>query len=173
MRTLLAEVFTHLVAFAIFVWILKRFAWTPLMAVLDRRREQIAKDMSDAEEARRRSLETEAKYKDKLARVEEEIQKKLNEAARQGRELSAQIQEEATQRAAEIRERARIDLEVERGRARQELKKEVVRLTIASVEQILKDGLDTEMQHNLLGHVMDRMEGEKGPDRAPSPGGGA
>lgn len=171
MKTMLAEVVTHLLAFAIFVWILKRFAWKPLLSVLDKRREHIENNINEAEEAKKRALETEEEYKAQLAQADDDVQKRLNEAANEGKELAAKIREDATQRAGDIVKRGRMELEVERNRAQRQLQKEVARLTVASVDQLLRDGLDAQMQRKLIGHMLDQVEGKPTTGAGPKPGG--
>jgi F-type H+-transporting ATPase subunit b len=48
---------THAVGFVIAVWILKRYAWKPILNILEERRQKIQADFDEAAEDRRKSGE--------------------------------------------------------------------------------------------------------------------
>ena len=45
------QVVTNIIGFLLVVWVLKRFAWGPILELLDARREKIRGDFAEAEKA--------------------------------------------------------------------------------------------------------------------------
>src|SRR5579862_887309 len=68
------------VTFLIFLFMLGRFAWKPLVAALDEREGKIHGDISAAESARIKAEQMLAEHAQKLAKVQEEVREILAEA---------------------------------------------------------------------------------------------
>jgi F-type H+-transporting ATPase subunit b len=158
MNTVIAETLTHLLAFGLFVWILKRFAWGPLLDVLDRRRERIADLMDRAREAEDQAKQEARAYRKKAEAVEESSRAKLQEAVREGKEMASRITGEARKEAAEIIESARRQAGEERQRAERELLGQLAGLTVSTTERLLRDSLDASMQKRLVADMLDKLE---------------
>ena len=100
------ESFWTLVWFAVLLAVLRKFAWKPLLTVLQNREEHIERQISDAEKTRREAR-----------KVLDEYNAQLADAERQGREIIAQRGREAEKLAKEIQ--AAHQKELERMKARQ------------------------------------------------------
>ena len=51
------QVITQILGFLLMVWILRRYAWGPLMGMLEARREKIAGEFKEADRLRGEALE--------------------------------------------------------------------------------------------------------------------
>jgi F-type H+-transporting ATPase subunit b len=91
--------FWSLVTFVIFIWLLGRFAWKPLIAGLDRREARIRDDIDQAEAARAKAEQMLAEHAQKLAKVQDEVREILAAARRDAehsqQEIIAAAQKEA------------------------------------------------------------------------------
>ena len=71
-----------------------------------------------------------------------------------GNELAGQIEQRAKKNAEEILISAHQEIEGERERARNALKKESVQTAVSLAEKILKENLDTEKNRNLINQAI-------------------
>jgi F-type H+-transporting ATPase subunit b len=142
------------VSFISLLVILHRFAWKPILEGLKVREEYIRKSLDDAD-----------KIKDQLAEVEvtkgriiEEAKEKANviieQSRKMGNDLAGQIEQRAKKNAEEIIISARQEIEGERERVSNALKKESVQTAVTLAEKILKENLDSEKNRNLINQAI-------------------
>jgi F-type H+-transporting ATPase subunit b len=94
------------VTFVIFLFVLARFAWKPLIAALDQREGKVRGDISAAESARIKAEQMLAEHSKRMAQVQEEIRGLLAEARKDGESLKQEIVGAAQKEAQSARERA-------------------------------------------------------------------
>ena len=75
-----------LVMFLVFLWVMHRFIFTPLLALMDARTNQVAEDKKCAAAAAAEATELEDAYGEKLAQVHREANRTLVRAHRQAQE---------------------------------------------------------------------------------------
>lgn len=138
----LLQLASHAVGFIILVWLLKRFAWGPLLGVLDQRRQRIADGLADVERAKQEMARLKTQYEQELARIEESARKKLLEAVNEGRRVAAEIEEEARGKAQAHLAKAKETLELEVAKAKVELRDQIVTLAMEATEKLLHSRLD-------------------------------
>lgn len=102
------------VTFLIFLFLLGRFAWKPLVAALDEREGKIHGDISAAESARIKAEQMLAEHAQKLAKVQEEVREILAEARRDAEHVKQDIVSTANKEAEAAKQRAVSEI----GRAR-------------------------------------------------------
>jgi F-type H+-transporting ATPase subunit b len=109
--------------FLVLVWLLKRFFYRPVLAMIEARRAATAKTIADAEAVRREAEALKSEYQTHLAEVDKEratAKARLDEdiaaeLARRLVALEAEIGEERTRREArDARERSELELAMER-----------------------------------------------------------
>lgn len=86
MVTLNATLFVLLAMFLGFLWAMNRFVFAPLLALLDRRNDQIADDKRSAIEAATEASTLEDEYSAKIAHIHREANLRLIRAHRQSQE---------------------------------------------------------------------------------------
>ncbi len=154
----LQQLLTHAVGFLITVWILKRFAWGPLLALLEERRNKIAEEFRTIEEEKKKVDQLAADYEAKLRDIDAERRAKLVEAVNEGKKIAQQIESEARAKAQEIHAKAKSDIEREIAKAKVQLKDEMITITMTATEKILKEKLDDEKNRELIGRFIEGVE---------------
>jgi F-type H+-transporting ATPase subunit b len=140
----------QLINFCILLGLLTFFGYKPIRKMLDERSDRIKKSMEHAEAT-----------KQEYERAQIEIQKQINNARDEGRtivgqseKVGEQIKEEARQEARKeaqaIVERTREELERERDKAINELRKEFVDTAILAAEKVISETLDREKHRSLI-----------------------
>ena len=154
----LGELITQIIGFILAVWILKKFAWKPLMGMLDQRREKIKTDLDSAEKTREDANATLADYQLKLKEIDAEARTKIQEAISEGNRIAADIREEARTEAKDIISKARDELSRDIAKAKVELRNDMVNMAIAATERIIAEKLDDEKHRSMLSQFLDEVE---------------
>ena len=81
----------------------------------------------------------------------------IEQSRKMGNELAGQIEQRAKKNAEEIINSAHQEIEGERERVRNALKKESAQTAISLAEKILKENLDTEKNRNLINQAIKDM----------------
>ena len=104
---------THIIGFLIVFWILKKFAWRPLLNVMDQRRDKIASELKRIEDLNREAEERREEYEKRIETIETEARERINAAVSEGRKVASEIQTNARRDAETIREKAHATVEIE------------------------------------------------------------
>jgi F-type H+-transporting ATPase subunit b len=94
------------IVFVIFLFVLGRYAWKPLIAALDEREGKIRGDISAAESARTKAEQMLAEHAKRMAQVHEEVREALAEARRDAERLKQEIVAQAQKEAQAAKDRA-------------------------------------------------------------------
>jgi len=151
-------ILTHIVGFLITVWILKKFAWKPILGIMQERRQKIKAEFDTIERQRAEAATVLAEYQARLKDIEVEARQKIAEAIHAGNQVAAEIREHGREEAKEIINRAKAELDRDVAKARVELKEEIVDMTIAAAEKIITTRLSEPEHRRLVAEFIDTME---------------
>ncbi|MFH0791502.1 MAG: F0F1 ATP synthase subunit B [Candidatus Omnitrophota bacterium] len=133
------EIVAQILAFLILFFLLKLFVWKKILGLLDQRRERIAFEFKNIEESKADLEKIKSEYAAKLAEIEETAAKKLKEAAAQAKIISEQERKKAYIQAQEIIDNAKANIKYELSMAKEELKDQIIELTIKSTENLIRE----------------------------------
>ncbi|MBD3265634.1 F0F1 ATP synthase subunit B [bacterium] len=153
-----AKIVTVIVGFLLVYWVLKKFAFGPLLAVIDERRERIENDLQRAETVRQQAEQERAELDERLKNIEDEARHKMNELVSEGKRISTTIQEEARQQADGMIEKAKMNIQLETEKARQTLKNEVINMTMTATERMVRESLDDSKHRELIDEFITEIE---------------
>jgi len=148
---------TQILGFLLLLWGLSKWAWGPLTAQLEARRQKIAGEFAEAE---RRQLAADAlkvKLEQDLRGIDAQARAKLQEAVSEGQKVAGEIRAQAQKEAQDRMARAEDEMMREREKAKELLKEQVIGLSIATAEKILKAKLDDPAQRKLAGQFIDEV----------------
>lgn len=154
----IATTLTTAIAFVIFFWVMKKYAWGPIIKVLDARQQKIEEGFDEIRRKQDAAGVTQAQLDERLRNIETEARARIQEAIADGRRLAAEITEKAHEDANQLAERAKRNIEIEIAKARVELRNEIVSLTLQASERLLRERLDDEGQRRLVGTFIDELE---------------
>jgi len=150
-------VLTNIAGFVIVVWILAKVAWGPILDILDARRDKIASDFAEAEQARGDAEQLKGDFESKLGDIKTIEREKVQEAVDRGEELAGRIKIEAHGKAESALEKARQDIVVESQKAQLALRDDVVSLALGSAEKLINQKLDDETHRRLIREYIDNL----------------
>lgn len=148
---------THALGFLLIVWLLKKYAWGPLMAMIDERREKIVSDFREIELQKQDVAQQKGAYEDKLKAIEQERREKLIEGVNEGQKIAAELKSKAQAEAKEIIVRAKAETQRELAKAKVQLKNDMVDLTLAATEKILRERLTAEKDRELVSGYIEEL----------------
>ncbi|QIA26228.1 F0F1 ATP synthase subunit B [Thermaerobacter sp. PB12/4term] len=151
------ELIWAFINFFLFVVVLARFFWRPVMELLDRRREEIEVNLAAAERAREEAARAEAEYRQRLAAAQREAQSILERATQLAEQERQERLEAARREAEQLLERARATIEREKEQAIAALRREVADLTLLATERVLGRVLDAEDQRRLVTEAVEEV----------------
>ena len=147
--------------FFILVLILAKFAYKPMLKVLEERRNKISADLNEAEMSRQAAQDLKAGYEKQLQQAQTEAQSIIDKAVKQAEaEGQAQLDSIRVQIARE-KELAHAEIANEREAAVRAMREEVVSLSMAVAEKLLEKNMDTDMNSKLIKEGMERMDAKQ------------
>jgi F-type H+-transporting ATPase subunit b len=126
----------QMISFGIVCFVLHRFAYRPVLAVLEKRRQQIAESLSNAEKIKAELARTEAQRQEKMAEVNAQATKMIEEARAAAKRVEEKETQKARAAAEQILVKAREAAERDHDRMLAELKREVGRLVVQTTATV-------------------------------------
>src|SRR6266516_3797295 len=144
-----AHFIAQVISFSIVAFLLQRFAYKPILQVLEERRQRIAESLANAEKIKAELARTEAQRQEILSQANVQATRLIEEA----RAAAARVQEQETQKAIsaarEIVEKARDAADAEHARMLVELRREVGRLVVSTTAKVTGKVLTPDDQQRL------------------------
>lgn len=156
----LQQIVSQALSFLLLLWVLRRFAWRPLLGILDQRRGRIERDLQEAAERKAEMARLQEEYAQRLARIEEEARSKIQQAILEGKRIATDIQEQAREQGATLLTKSKEAVALELAKARVVLRDQIAAMTMDAVERILRQKIDAKTDQQLIGAVLDELERE-------------
>ena len=131
------DVIATVLIFGILMILLKKFAWGPLMGIMQEREELVAKDIDAAEKARKETSAILEEQKALLKEARTEAQAIIEGAKKQGEATREEIVGAARTEADRLKESAVRDIEAEKEKAIAAVREEVVSLSVLAASKVL------------------------------------
>ena len=144
--------------FLVLLFLLKRFAWGPLLEALERRQQTIAAAVDDARKAR-----------EELERVQRDSTQVLNESRREAEGILVraradaerfreELRTKAAAEAANITKNAERQIQQETARAISQLRQEAIDLSVAIASKLLRRAVTREDNERLIQDVIQKLD---------------
>lgn len=146
------------VNFLILIWLLKRFLFKPVTAIVARRKEEIARGMTEASAEKQKALDLQRDLQAQRAGIEAERQRAIEEQRAQLADERKKILDESHAEAEKIRIQAAARLSEERAGAVQELFSQTIELAVNLAERLLRELASTSLDHAFLTRVLDYLD---------------
>ncbi len=142
-------VLSMIAVFTLFL-VASHLLFNPIRDMLKKRREKIQSELSDAKQSRDEALSLKETYEEKLKGIEKEAEEILSAARKKALANEAKIIAEAKEEAARIRERAVTEAELEKKKAADDVKREMVSIASIMAGKVVAASIDTAVQDSLI-----------------------
>ena len=135
-------IFWMVIIFGIVLFILRKFAWAPILKALKEREESISNALSSADLARKEVAGLKADNEKVIAEARKERDIILKEAKEIKEKIVAEAKEKAAQEAQKTIDQARQQIQAEKTAAISDIKKQVAELSVMIAEKVIKKELE-------------------------------
>ena len=144
-----------IVNFVILFGLLGLVLYKPVMKMLDERAKKIKEGMERAEATKEEYARVEEEVKRLVSKAREDGQALVSQATQIGERLKEEAREGAKEEAQVIIDRTRAELEEERDRIIDDLRREFVDISISAAEKVIKETLDKEIHRRLIEEALE------------------
>jgi F-type H+-transporting ATPase subunit b len=142
--------FVFVVNFIVLYVLLRIFLYKPVLKMLDERARRTKEGMDLAEATKKEYEQAKSEVQKQIEKGRQEGQAIVAQAMQVGERLKEESRQEATKQAQVIIDRARSELQAERDKIIENLRREFVNISIAAAEKVIKETLDKERHRKLI-----------------------
>lgn len=153
----LQHVLSQAIAFLIVAWVLKKFAYGPVMIILEQRRKAIEESLANADRIKKELAEATADRAGIIKKANEQAQAIIAEAQAAANTVADRRAQEASAQAEEIIRKAHEASVLERDRLMTELKREVGALVIETTRKVAGKVLTSDDQARLTSETVSQL----------------
>lgn len=145
-----------LLALSVFVMFafLSYLLFNPARDMLKKRQDRVKNDIDSAQKAKEDAQKLKEDYESRIRNIHREEDEILSAARKRALENEAKIVEEAKAEAAEIIARANRQIELEKKKAEDDIKKEIITVASMIAEKVVREQIDTRIQDSLVDETL-------------------
>lgn len=148
-----------LIAFLIFFFLLKKFAWKPILGALEERESGIAESIATAEKVKKEMATMKAENETLLSEARAERTQMIKEAKETKDKMIAEAKDQAKSEAAKVIADARMQIQNEKMAAITDVKNQMGNLVIEVSEKVLRKELsDKGAQENYISQLASEIK---------------
>lgn len=145
------------VNFLVLLWLLKRFAYRPILSYLDERAKKIEQGLADAEAARTKLQSSLAEEKEILAAAREEARAIVSLAEATGKRRDADMLAQTKSKIEAMIAEADMRLSEKQSALLHEAKQELVGIVLLATEKVLREKLDAAVDTKLVERTLQEV----------------
>lgn len=131
-------------------WFLKKYFFERITNFMSNRTDSIQNKINSADTNLEESKSMKLQYETQLLNAENDGKKIVEEYKAKAQKLADEMDDEAKKQASIVRERAKIDAEREMEKARDEIKRQIITLSLLAASASIGGQLDAEKHHKLI-----------------------
>lgn len=156
--TSLGNALMTVIAFLILLYILYRFAYTPVMKVLDERKAIIEADLNEGATAKSEGKAMVIEANQLMTEARHSSTQMVQDAKNQALEEKQQIMHEAELEINEMKEQAKQSFEQERVLLHQQMEKDTVELAIELTKKLVEREVTADEHQEMISQFIERLE---------------
>jgi F-type H+-transporting ATPase subunit b len=147
-----------IVCFLITLYVLKRWAFGPIQAMIDERRERIRQSLADADRARAEARNLLDEHRKLIAQAREQAEEIRTDVRRDAEALRERAREEIEADRQRRLEETRRQIEAETVRSLAQIRREVAELTLLAATKVTGKVLDSADQRRLIDEAISSLD---------------
>ncbi len=151
----------QLVNFFVLLFLLRKFLYSPIKEMLDKRAAQINGDLDDAEARRKEAEEIKAEYEQKLKNARSEAQEIVDNAETRANKKAKDIINKAEARAENLKAKKLEEIEQAKKEAAAELRDSIADYTVLAANKLIQEQLDENKHQQMIMDFIDQLDSEK------------
>ncbi|MFA5012350.1 MAG: F0F1 ATP synthase subunit B [Ignavibacteria bacterium] len=146
-----------IIVFVIFLFLLKKFAWGPIIKALNKREQIIKEALENAEKQNKESAELIEQNKKVIAEANSQASRIISEAKDIAVKMKDEIVSKANEESNKNIEKAKQQIEAMKVSALEEMRGDITDIAFKAAEKILSKNLDREKQMDLINDFMSKI----------------
>ena len=142
--------FWTFVNFIVLLWVLRKFAWGPILNGLEKRETHIRESIEKASNARQEAEKRLETYEILINKGRDESREIIDQGQKKAEELRAEIVKNAEQEAKEVLNRADQEINLAREKATDEIKNRAIDLSVSIASKILERDINPEEHRDII-----------------------
>ena len=151
---LLSDSVLMIIAIFVLFLVASYFLFNPAREMLAKRRAKIKDELDGAAKDKEDASLLKLQYEEKLKNIDKEAEEILGDARKRALESENKIVAEAKAEAARIIDRAKVEAELEKQKAADDVKREMVVLASMIAGKVVKASIDTTVQESLVNETL-------------------
>jgi F-type H+-transporting ATPase subunit b len=140
----------QIVNFSLLFILLYMVAYKPVLRMLDQRSQRVKESVEQAEEIKRRLAQAQQDYERQIEQARKEGQTIIAQASQAADRLREESVRQAKEEAQKLLEKAKSEIDYERRRAMAELRDEVANIAVLAAGKVINRSLDPEAHRQLI-----------------------
>jgi len=153
-----SQVFAQILSFLFLFFVVRIFVWKKFLKILDDRKARIASELKSIDETRLEVTRVMGEYERKIGSIDSVARAKIEEAVAEGERIAKEIIEKARLEAEKAGVGAREIIDIEIKKAREDLRKDIVDITIAVAEKVIAEKLTGDDDRKLVEEFIKKTE---------------
>ena len=149
--------FWSLVSFALLFFLLKRYAFPPILEALEDRENKIRTEISDAEKLRQEAQELKADLEKELKNAHEKANTIVQMAGNESKKIQEKTIQETQTKIRQMQSDAEQEIQIAQNKLLNEIRGYTAALTIAATEKVLKKSLGDEDKKRLVDESIEEV----------------
>ena len=150
-----------IIAFGLTFFVLRRFAFGPIQKLIDERRDRIREALDEADKARHEARELRELTKQEREEAKAERERILDDSRRQGQAQFEQARAQADDDLKRRLEENKREIEAENRRMAEQIRRDVVELTLLAAEKVTGKSLGADDQRRLIDETIEEVDVKK------------
>jgi len=142
------------IAFFLFIWFVMKYVWPPLSNALEERTKTIADGLAAAERGKHEQVLAEKAAEKHIKVAKDQASEIVTQAQKRASEIIEEAKDGAKEEADRIKVAATAEIDQEVNRAKEHLRQQVVSITIAGAEKVLKREIDEKAHGNIVDELI-------------------
>lgn len=156
-----ATMLAQIINFAILLLLLTKLAWKPLLNIIAERQAHIAKNLEDADQERITAEKLRMEYQQQMLNAKSDAQAIVDKALKMADNTKEDILASAREEHARLLEKAQEKIAHERQQALEDIRSEVVSISVAAAAKIIGQNLDEKINSRLVDDFITKMDARK------------
>lgn len=144
--------------FLLLVYLLKKFAWGPIIGALEKREAQIESDKQTAADARKSAEELKKELDERLAQISNEAAQKMAVAVKAGETQKEQLLAQAKEQAERLLAQATQQIEAEKNKALADVRGEIASISMLAASRVVEQDLKADNADKIVAQVLKEVQ---------------
>jgi F-type H+-transporting ATPase subunit b len=147
-----------ILTFLILLALLAKFAWRPLLQALESRHDMIRKSLDDAQQAKQELERLQLQSTEIINKARIEAEAIISRSRADGERLREELKQKARAEAESVTKTAERQIQLETGRALQQIRREAVDLSVMIASKLLQRNLSREDNERLIEEALGQLD---------------